>query len=143
MSRETVSEGPQIDIALVDCFAALRTVYVAAQATRIHFVLSTAAEKCLFANTLARRNSFIVCRTRMSINLINTLGEVIRGRCPPPRSKSYLGDRRFPLQRALRRPRKVVREPATKRIRPSSMNPRSFWSSYGKLPAGASQCNIS
>ena len=57
--RKTVSEGPQIDIALVDLFAGLRTVHVAARTTRINFVLSAAAEKCPFANRLAKRNKII------------------------------------------------------------------------------------
>ena len=55
----TTDEGPQIDIALVDLFAGLRTVHVAAKSTRVNFVLNAAAEKCPFANRLARRNNII------------------------------------------------------------------------------------
>ena len=57
--RETVSEGPQIYIALVDLFAGMRTIHVAAKTTRINFVLSAAAERCPFANKFAKRNKMI------------------------------------------------------------------------------------
>ena len=55
----TVHGGPALDIALVDLFAGLRTVHVAAEGTRINFVLTSAAEKCPFANALAKKNNII------------------------------------------------------------------------------------
>ena len=52
----TVSDGPALDIALVDLFAGLRTVHVVAKGTRVTFVLTAAAEKCPSANKLAKTN---------------------------------------------------------------------------------------
>ena len=43
-------------IALVDLFAGLRTVHVAIKGTQLQVVLSHAAEKCSFANGLAKKN---------------------------------------------------------------------------------------
>ena len=53
----TVNAGPAFDIALVDLFAGLRAVHVAARGTRITFVLTAAPEKCPFANQLAKNNN--------------------------------------------------------------------------------------
>ena len=55
----TVNDGPALDIPLVDLFAGLRTVRVAARGTRIKFVLTAAAEKCPSANKLAKHNNII------------------------------------------------------------------------------------
>ena len=54
--HKIANEGHSIDIALVDLFAGLRTVHVAAKTTRINFVLCASAEKCPFANKLAKNN---------------------------------------------------------------------------------------
>ena len=54
--HKTINEGQSIDIALVDLFAGLRTVHVAAKSTRVNFVLCASAEKCPFANRLAKKN---------------------------------------------------------------------------------------
>ena len=54
-----VSEGLALDIALVDLFAGMRTVHVAARGTCIKIVLTAAAEKCPFANKLARTNQIL------------------------------------------------------------------------------------
>ena len=54
--HEALNDGQRIDIALVDLFAGLRTVHVAAKSTRVNFVLCAAAEKCPFANKLAKNN---------------------------------------------------------------------------------------
>ena len=43
-------------IALVDLFAGLRTVHVAVEGTQLKVVLAHAAEKCSFANGLAKKN---------------------------------------------------------------------------------------
>ncbi len=50
-------EGQQLDIAVVDLFAGLRTVHVAAEGTRANLVLAHAAEKCPFANKIAIKNN--------------------------------------------------------------------------------------
>ena len=52
-------DGPALDIALVDLFAGLRTVHVAAKGTRIKFVFTSAAKKSPFANHLAKKNNII------------------------------------------------------------------------------------
>ena len=57
--HRTTNEGHKIDIALVDLFAGLRTVHVAAKSTRVNFVLCASAEKCPFANKLAKKNKII------------------------------------------------------------------------------------
>ena len=54
-----VSEGLALDIALVNLFAGLRAVHVAAKGTRIKFVLTAAAEKCPFAEKLAKINHIL------------------------------------------------------------------------------------
>ena len=54
--QATASEGHCTEIALVDLFAGLRTVHVAAKTTGIDFVLCASAEKCPFANKLAKKN---------------------------------------------------------------------------------------
>ena len=43
---------------MVDLFAGLRTVHVAAEGTRANLVLAHAAEKCPFANKIAIKNKF-------------------------------------------------------------------------------------
>ena len=53
------NEGKQLDIALVNLLAGLRTVHVAAEWTRANLVLAHAAEECHFANKIAER---ITCR---------------------------------------------------------------------------------
>ena len=54
--QATANEGHCTEIALVDLFAGLRTVHVAAKTTGINFVLCASAEKCPFANMLAKKN---------------------------------------------------------------------------------------
>ena len=54
--HEALNDGQRIDIALVDLFAGLRTVHVAARNTQLEFVLCASAEKCPFANRLAVKN---------------------------------------------------------------------------------------
>ena len=51
-SRRVANEGKQLDIALVDLFAGLRTVHVASEGTRANFVLAHAPETCPFANQI-------------------------------------------------------------------------------------------
>ena len=43
-------------VALVDLFAGLRTVHVASRGTGMEIVLCHTAEKCNFANSLAKKN---------------------------------------------------------------------------------------
>ena len=43
--QRITNEGQTIDIALVDLFAGLRTVHVAAKSTRVNFVLCASADK--------------------------------------------------------------------------------------------------
>ena len=54
--HDIANEGHSTEIALVDLFAGLRTVHVAAKTTGINFVLCASAEKCPFANKLAKKN---------------------------------------------------------------------------------------
>ena len=56
-TRRMANEGQQLDIAVVDLFAGLRTVHVAAEGTRANPVLAHAAEKCPFANKIAIQNN--------------------------------------------------------------------------------------
>ena len=57
-ATNTANEGRQTkSIALVDLFAGLRTVHVAAKTTQIKIVLAHSAEKCSFANALAKKNN--------------------------------------------------------------------------------------
>ena len=51
------NEGKQLDIAVVDLFAGLRTVHVAAEGTRANVVLANAVEKCPFANKIDVKNN--------------------------------------------------------------------------------------
>ena len=56
-SDKPVNESrPNVRAAVVDLFAGLRTVHVAAKGSGIEIVLSYAAEKCKFANGLAGKN---------------------------------------------------------------------------------------
>ena len=48
--------GKRIRVALVDLFAGLRTVHVAAEGLNVEIVLCHAAEKCEFANKVAKKN---------------------------------------------------------------------------------------
>ena len=57
--HEALNDGQRIDIALVDLFAGLRTVHVAATSTRVNFVLCASAEKCPFANRLAKKSKIL------------------------------------------------------------------------------------
>ena len=57
--KGTVNEGNPVRTAVVDLFAGLRTVHLAAKGTGIRIVLSNAAEKCPFANHLARKNNIV------------------------------------------------------------------------------------
>ena len=50
------NEGKQLDIAVVDLFAGLRTVHIAAEGTRANVVLAHATDKCPFANKIAMTN---------------------------------------------------------------------------------------
>ena len=112
VSRETVSEGPQIDIALVDLFAGLRTVHAAAQVTWINSVLSTAAEECPFANKLAKRSSII----EMSYEDVKKTGQKL--------NKSFVAD-------ALRLGTKailVIGGLPCKGLSHAPGKPRAFWS---------------
>ena len=52
LTRRKANEGKQLDIAVVDLFAGLRTVHVAAERTRAKLVLAHATEKCPFATRL-------------------------------------------------------------------------------------------
>ena len=52
-SRRAANEGSKLDIGLVDLFAGLRAVHVAAEGTRANFVPPYAAEKCPFTNKIA------------------------------------------------------------------------------------------
>ena len=52
ITRRKVNEGKQLDIAVVDLFAGLRTVHIAAEGTRANLVLAHATEKCPFATRL-------------------------------------------------------------------------------------------
>ena len=54
--RVDTNEGKQTKAALVDLFAGLRTVHIAAPGAKIHIVLSHAAEKDSFANKTAKKN---------------------------------------------------------------------------------------
>ena len=55
--RKDHSEGfSNTKVALVDLFAGLRTVHVATPGVEISVVVSHAAEKCPFANSLAKKN---------------------------------------------------------------------------------------
>ena len=56
-TRRKANEGKHLDIAVVDLFAGLRTVHVAAEGTRANLVLAHAAEKCPFANKIAIKNN--------------------------------------------------------------------------------------
>ena len=57
-AKSTANEGRQTKlIALVDLFAGLRTVHVAVKGTQLKVVLAHAAEKCSFANGLAKKNN--------------------------------------------------------------------------------------
>ena len=47
----------ELDIAVVDLFAGLRTVHLAAKKTRVRIKFSHAAEKCNFANKVAKKNA--------------------------------------------------------------------------------------
>ena len=57
-AKSTANEGKQTKlIAFVDLFAGLRTVHVAVKGTQLKVVLAHAAEKCSFANGLAKKNN--------------------------------------------------------------------------------------
>ena len=57
ITRRKANEGKQLDIAVVDLFAGLRTVHVAAEGTRANLVLAHSAEKCPFAKQIAIKNN--------------------------------------------------------------------------------------
>ena len=59
VTRRQPNEGKQLDIAVVDLFAGLRTVHVAAEGTRANLVLAYAAEKCPFANKIAIKQNIV------------------------------------------------------------------------------------